>query len=141
MRKNQVQLTIGAMMLLFGVVALFGQTSTWATVGSDGRLHYKTDANGNRIIDFSSAGHGGGGVPLPNVPVRVTLSPSGGDDTAAIQSAIDAVSSMPHDSAGFRGAVQLAAGTFNVSSTLHISASAEWFSTVMEAALVAPSLT
>jgi hypothetical protein len=123
MRKNQVQFTIGVMMLLLGVVGLFGQTSNWATLGSDGRLHYKTDANGNRIIDFSSAGYGGGGVSLPNVPVRVTLNPSGGDDTAAIQSAINAVSAMPIGSDGFRGAVQLAAGTFSVSSTLHISAS------------------
>jgi hypothetical protein len=122
MRKNQVRFMMG-MMLLLGVTSLFGQTSTWVNLGSDGRLHYKTDANGNRIIDFSNAGYGGGGVPLPSVPVRVTLAPSGGDDTAAIQSAIDAVSAMPLDSKGFRGAVALAAGTFSVSRTLHVSAS------------------
>src|SRR5256885_7051688 len=84
MRKNQVKLTIVVMMLLFGVVGLFGQTSSWVSFGDDHRLHYQQDVNGNRIMDFSSAGYKGGGVALPTgVPVRATVSPSGGDDTAA----------------------------------------------------------
>jgi hypothetical protein len=54
---------------------------------------------------------------------RVTVSPSGGDDTAAIQSAIDAVSARQPDRRGFRGAVLLTAGAFNISATLHIATS------------------
>src|SRR6516164_6285492 len=50
-------------------------TSSWVFVGSDGQLHYKTDSQGNRIMDFSWAGYKGGGVPLPSVPVQQTLSP------------------------------------------------------------------
>src|SRR5262249_48693470 len=65
----------------------------------------------------------GGGVPLPvvptDVPVKKTISPSGGvDDTALIQAAIDEVGRMPVQANGYRGAVRLAAGTFNVQGTV-----------------------
>jgi hypothetical protein len=123
MRRNHAQFMVGAMMLLFGVVGVFAQTSSWASLGSDGRLHYTADANGNRIMDFSSAGYQGGGVSLPNVAAKATVSPSGSDDTAAIQAAIDTVSALPLDANGFRGAVQLSAGSFSVSDTLNITAS------------------
>jgi hypothetical protein len=123
MRKNHVQFMVGTMLLLLGVSGLFAQTSSWASLGSDGRLHYATDANGNRIMDFSSAGYQGGGVSLPTVAAKATVSPSGGDDTAAIQAAIGTVSALPLDASGFRGAVQLSAGSFSVSDTLNITAS------------------
>jgi hypothetical protein len=110
---------------LSGAVALLAQssTSTWVFFGDDNLLHYQTDAQGNRIMDFSSAGYGGGGVMLPSVPVAVTLSASGSDDTAAIQAALDQVSATPQDAQGFRGAVLLQAGNYNVGSTLSIGAS------------------
>jgi hypothetical protein len=102
----------------------FGQaTSSWVYYDSHGRLHYATDPAGNRIIDYSSAGYRGGGVALPRVPARVTVNPSGSDDTAAIQAAIGAVSALQPDRWGFRGAVLLAPGTFNISATLHITTS------------------
>jgi hypothetical protein len=104
--------------------ASFGQaTSSWVYYDSDGKLRYGTDAAGNRIIDYSWAGYRGGGVALPRVPARVTVNPSGGDDTAAIQSAIDTVSALQPDRRGFRGAVLLSPGSFNVSATLHITTS------------------
>lgn len=123
MNTKPVRFVAGAAMLLFGVVSVFSQTSSWVSLGPDNRLHYATDANGNRIMDFSYAGYEGGGVFLPNAPVRATVIPTGADDTAAIQSAIDKVSALPLDKKGFRGTVQLASGTFNVSSTLNINAS------------------
>ncbi|MDB6160078.1 MAG: hypothetical protein JWO04_3784 [Gammaproteobacteria bacterium] len=104
--------------------ASFGQaTSSWVYYDSHGKLRYGTDAAGNRIIDYSWAGYRGGGVALPRVPARVTVNPSGGDDTAAIQSAIDTVSALQPDRRGFRGAVLLSPGSFNVSATLHITTS------------------
>ena len=123
MRRNQAQVTLGVTTLLLGTASLLAQTSSWAVLGTDNRLHYGTDANGNRIMDFSSAGYGGGGVQIPNAPVRVTVAPTGADDTAAIQSAINSVSALPLDKKGFRGTVQLEAGNYNVSSTLNIAAS------------------
>jgi len=98
------------------------QTSQWVFPGPNGKLQYKTLPNGDRIMDFSTAGYMGGGVALPNVPVKVTVNPSGGDDTSAIQNAINNVSGMPL-SGGFRGAVLLGPGTFHCSGTLALSSS------------------
>jgi hypothetical protein len=91
----------------------------WVWLDQNGRLVYKTLKTGDRIMDFSSAGYMGGGVALPTVPVKATVSPSGGDDTAAIQDAINSVSKL--DLAGsFRGAVLLQPGAFNCKGELAI---------------------
>jgi hypothetical protein len=103
-------------------VALSAQaTSSWVFMGSDGHLHYKTDSNGNHILDYSYAGYEGGGVALPTVPVARTIGPVSGDNTANIQAAINAVSALTPDANGFRGAVLLQAGTYAVSGTLTIA--------------------
>jgi hypothetical protein len=91
-----------------------------------GRLVYKTTPRGDRILDFSSAGYGGGGVPLPDFATiidRATLIPSGRDDTQAIQNAIDTVSAFAPNAHGIRGAVRLAPGIYNCASTITIAAS------------------
>jgi hypothetical protein len=75
------------------------------------------------MMDFSYAGYGGGGVPIPEVPSVVTVAPSGKEDAAAIQAAIDAVSKRPLDKTGFRGAVTLQAGAYSCGSTLEIHTS------------------
>jgi hypothetical protein len=95
--------------------------SQWVYPGRSGKLIYRPLKTGDRIIDFSYAGYGGGGVALPTFPVKKTVAPSGEDDTAAIQSAIDEVSRLPllH---GVRGAVLLATGHFHCSATLKLSA-------------------
>jgi hypothetical protein len=86
-------------------------------------LSYRTLPHGDRIVDFSYAGYMGGGVRLPErIPIGCSLTPSGGDDTAAIQRAIDEVSAMPIKD-GIRGAVVLSPGTFLCSATFNITAS------------------
>src|SRR5262249_29883783 len=62
-------------------------------------------------------------VALPDVPVRVSVSPIDADNTARIQAAIDYVSQLPADDHGIRGAVLLTAGRHLVSGTLRIQAS------------------
>ncbi len=101
---------------------VFSGQSQWVYFNSDGKLAYKTLPQGDRIMDFSYAGYGGGGVPIPGVPAVITVSPSGGDDTAKIQNAIDAVSQMPLTN-GFRGAVLLDKGIFYCSAPLAIHSS------------------
>jgi hypothetical protein len=96
-------------------------TSKWAAVDARSQLTYKATPRGDRIMDFSFAGYMGGGVALPAVAVRKTLRPSGGDDTAAIQAALDEVAGMEL-SGGFRGAVLLEAGTFQSTAALAIKA-------------------
>jgi hypothetical protein len=123
MKKMQMHVAAATVLIFLVGPALFGQTSSQVFVGHDDRLHYAKDDRGNRIMDFSFAGYEGGGVELPHVRDPILVIPSGGDDTAAIQSAINQVSLLPADQQGFRGAVQLASGTFNVSSTLKIATS------------------
>jgi hypothetical protein len=97
--------------------------SEWVFAKPDGTLGYKSiDAEGDRILDFSYAGYMGGGVALPKAAVVATLAPSGADDTAAIQAALDAASKRALVG-GLRGAVTLKAGTFKVLGTLHIAES------------------
>ncbi|SEM23133.1 glycoside hydrolase family 55 protein [Streptacidiphilus jiangxiensis] len=91
---------------------------------SGGRLVYGHDAQGNRVPDYSSAGYEGGGVALPVAPVKERVAaPSGKDDTARIQAAIDAASRLPVGAGGLRGAVLLAPGAYRIDGTLHIGAS------------------
>ena len=100
--------------------------SRWAYPGPSGRLICQPDPLGNRILDYSGVGYRGGSVPLPSsntVPVRVTASPVGGDNTANIQAAINQVSALPLDTNGFRGAVLLSAGLYPCSNTISIKAS------------------
>jgi hypothetical protein len=95
----------------------------FVSAGADGRLRYSTDAQGNRVVDFSHAGYRGGGIRLPDVPARVVVPPGGGRDQVRIQAAIDLVSSMPPDANGFRGAVLLEAGRYVIDSDVRIVAS------------------
>lgn len=88
--------------------------------GLDGRLRYVPDYRGNRIPDFSHAGYKGGGVPLPDAPVRAVVEPAEGDDTERIQGAIDEVSERSPDADGIRGAVLLEAGVYEVEGSLRI---------------------
>eukprot|EP00977_Amphora_coffeiformis_P008026 scaffold1803_cov92-Amphora_coffeaeformis.AAC.49 len=77
----------------------------------------------NTVPDFSNCGYKGGGVPIPFVEAILTLTPTGLDDTAAIQGAIDALSSLTPDAEGFRGAILLKAGEYFVSDSLNIAES------------------
>lgn len=88
-----------------------------------GKLVYTADDRGNTIPDFSHAGYGGGGVPIPTVPVKETIWPVAGDNTANVQAAIDKVSAMPADANGFRGAVLLRMGYYPMATPVTISAS------------------
>lgn len=109
-------------------VVLFGTSNhvlaqaDWVQLGPNNELVYKTDSKGNHIMDFSTAGYMVGGLQLPLVPAKLTLSPTGGDDLLAIQNAIDQLTAMPLVN-GFRGAVVLSANTFFVSGTININAS------------------
>jgi hypothetical protein len=69
-------------------------------------------------MDFSYAGYGGGGVAIPEVPVKATVRP-GGDDSANIQNALDQISRLPLVN-GHRGAVVLSAGTYHCDKQLSI---------------------
>ena len=99
-----------------------GPYSQWVRPGADGKLAYATTSTGDHIVDFSYAGYRGGGVALPDAPVAETLTPSGADDTAAVQSALDRVAAVAAKSRAPR-ALLLAPGTFHLSAPVNLSAS------------------
>jgi hypothetical protein len=100
-----------------------GPMSQWVMPDGNGGLVYKAlPGGGDHISDFSHAGYGGGGVPLPVAPVIEMVSPGGGDDTPAIQRALDTVGARPLGG-GIRGAVLLAPGAFNLAGVLRLTAS------------------
>ncbi len=91
--------------------------------GTDGNLVYVADSLGNKIPDFSNAGYRGGGVSIPYVATKETVWPVPGDNSANIQAAIDRVSALPLDASGFRGAVLLKMGTYELEKPLNIKTS------------------
>jgi hypothetical protein len=91
--------------------------------GTDGKLVYVPDEQGNTISDCSYAGYGGGGKPIPTVPVKETIWPVAGDNTENVQAAIDKVSALPLDKSGFRGAVLLRMGYYKMATPVKIQAS------------------
>jgi hypothetical protein len=91
--------------------------------GADGKLVYVPDEHGNTILDSSHAGYGGGGVPIPTVPVKATIWPVAGDNTEHVQAAVDKLSALPVDKYGFRGAVLLRAGYYRMATPITIKAS------------------
>lgn len=95
--------------------------SDWASPDNSGRLAYRSDPAGNRIPDFSYAGYRNGLATLPVLPVKQTISPIAGDNTAHIQAAINAVGALPKDSNGHRGAVLLQAGRYEVRGTVRVN--------------------
>ena len=96
--------------------------SQWVYLDHSGKLFYSHFKVGDKILDFSYAGYMGGGVAIPTVQVKKIVLPSGNDDTAAIQAAVDEVSALPLVN-GSRGAVLLKSGHFHCSAPLKIVAS------------------
>lgn len=92
-------------------------------VSKSGRLQYTADSLGNRIPDFSYCGYMASEVPVPAVAAKVLVPSVKGDATAKIQAALDYVGTLPVDKTGFRGAVQLSEGTYEIQGTLKITSS------------------
>lgn len=99
---------------VFDTASLTAGQSVAAHLGKDGRMTYISDFRGNRIPDFSSVGYMNGATELPTPPVKVTLTAKPGDATKDIQAAIDQVSALEPDQSGFRGAILLKKGIYEV---------------------------
>lgn len=95
------------------------ESSEWVYFNKKGKLEYKLTEKGDRIMDFSHAGYMGGGVSVPDVPVKISISPTGNDDTELIRNALEEISGLPLVN-GFRGAVLLAPGEYIISAAINI---------------------
>ena len=72
-------------------------------------------------MDYSYCGYHRSEQPIPSVKAVTYVTPSGQDDAATIQAAINWVSQQkPDKQTGFRGAVLLSEDTFTISEPLHI---------------------
>ena len=99
------------------------EVSRFAYIGASDCMEYVADKENNYIPDFSNAGYYGGGVSLPEAQVVILLNPVDGDNTDAIQAAIDTVAKMPLNEKGIRGAIQLNAGIYEIHGQLFINQS------------------
>ncbi|MBP6023487.1 DUF6298 domain-containing protein [Ferruginibacter sp.] len=88
-----------------------------------GKILYTPDALGNRIPDFSYCGYKASEQAIPDVEVKIVVPVTKGDATLRIQSALDYVAALPTDANGFRGAVLLQKGNYEVLGQLRIAAS------------------
>ncbi|WP_245949506.1 DUF6298 domain-containing protein [Echinicola strongylocentroti] len=89
----------------------------------EGKLHYQQYDRGNTVPDFSYCGYMASEKAIPTVPVKVVLPPVEGDATAHIQAALEYVGSLKADENGFRGAVLLQSGTYEVAGQLQFAQS------------------
>lgn len=113
----------GSWLAMCGAVVLTAANASedaWVRPDPEGKLIYRATASGDVIPDFSHAGYRGGGVALPKAPVRITLEPQEGDNSARIQAALDAVGTKEPDERGLRGVVLLKAGRYELAAPLHI---------------------
>ena len=88
----------------------------------DGSLQYTPDEKGNTIPDFSAVGFYHGDKNIPSVAVVTSISPSE-NAMQEIQAAIDKLSMQQPDSNGYRGAILLKRGVYNIPGSLFIKAS------------------
>jgi hypothetical protein len=116
--------------LLFGAAgfAFMQPPAAWESKfvqqAKNGTLRYTPDEQGNTIPDFSRVGYYYGDRPLPTIAVVKTISPTGTDnDQTHIQAAIDEVARRTPDAQGFRGALLLKKGRYNIPDRIRITTS------------------
>ena len=115
---------------LLGAVALLAfypnNASAWESqyvYYTNGILTYYSDAEKNRIPDYSYAGYKYGESPIPVVRKVASLTPVAGDNTARIQQALDKVGARAPDANGIRGALVLGPGVYQINGTVNINKS------------------
>ncbi|MES2371083.1 MAG: hypothetical protein V4557_00795 [Bacteroidota bacterium] len=96
--------------------------SQWVYPIANGKLAYKKTEKGDRIMDYSYAGYMGGGVTIPTIGTKITLGPVEGDNSAAIQKAINELAATEPVN-GFRGAILLKPGIYHCENPININAS------------------
>ena len=122
-RRRVLQLALAPALLPRTQAQDLAPTASRVYPGTDNKLVYIPDEQGNTILDSSHAGYGGGGVSIPTIPVRETIWPVAGDNTENIQAAINKVAARALDPGGFRGAVVLKAGYYRMATPVKIEAS------------------
>jgi len=98
-----------------------GWESNAVRYDANDRLTYLTESGNNRVPDFSYAGYHNGVVPIPTIAEKARVNAGSGDDTARIQAAIDQVGALPIGADGYRGAVVLGPGRYEVGGVVRVN--------------------
>ena len=110
---------IACLFILSYLTTVAQTTSKWVYNNKENKLAYWHDSLGNSIPDFSAVGYHNGQKPFPKGKIIATLSPSGSDDTHALQYLIDSVSNLTTDNEP--RVILLKAGNYNINSTININ--------------------
>ncbi|WP_191968006.1 DUF6298 domain-containing protein [Rhizosphaericola mali] len=90
----------------------------------NGKLVYRIDTiNGDRIPDYSYAGYMSSDQAIPYIDVKAIVPIVNGDATPYIQTAIDYISQLPLNKDGFRGAILLQKGQYEIQGKILIKKS------------------
>ncbi len=119
--KKQTKILL-FLLLTIGFQSVKSQTTTLVSIDSNGKLTYKPDSKGTVVPDFSGVGYQNSEKPIPVVPVVKTVTAVVGDNVANVQAAINEVAAMPLVN-GIRGAILFKAGTYEMSTTINVTAS------------------
>jgi len=113
--------------IFVGVFCTIAMQSIFAQKSSltlkNGKITYNVDQQNNRVLDFSSCGYRSSEKEIPEIPNKIFVSHQEGNCSEVIQRAINYVSSLSPDKNGFRGAVLLDKGVFNLDKSIFISKS------------------
>ncbi|HSC37359.1 MAG TPA: hypothetical protein VLD19_05800, partial [Chitinophagaceae bacterium] len=114
-----------AILLVAVIIAFHPPVKNWESKfvkqQADGSLTYTPDEKGNILPDFSRVGYHENNGALPDVPVVKTVE-AGSNAQQAIEDAIAEVSKRTPDKNGFRGAILLKKGVYDIPGTIHINA-------------------
>lgn len=121
--RSKINLT--AIFLMLTLIFSFKQEKQWQSrfvhITKNGSLQYFADEKGNIIPDFSRVGYYKGGKPIPEIPIVKTVFPADtGSSEAIIQAAIDELSKMKPAKNGFKGAILLKKGIYNIPGSIKI---------------------
>ncbi|HTD93081.1 MAG TPA: hypothetical protein VK644_04690 [Chitinophagaceae bacterium] len=98
--------------------------SKFVTISKNGSLKYIPDEKGNIIPDFSQVGYYQGNKSIPDIAVVATVSPAEtGSSEAIIQAAIEEVAKRTPDKNGYRGAILLKKGLYQIPGSIKIRSS------------------
>ena len=110
-------------LLFAGVSSQEKWQSKFVRLDEKQQLVYISDEKGNVIPDFSAVGFASGEKEIPDIQPAEILEPLTGDNREQIQDAIDRIAKLNPDKNGYRGALLLKKGVYNVNGTIFIRSS------------------
>lgn len=120
---KQIFSTFFILLLFAGAYAQEKWQSRFVKLDEKQNLVYTPDDKGNVIPDFSCVGFASGEREIPDIQATEILKPQIGDNREQIQNAIDRIAKLNPDKNGYRGALLLKKGIYNVNGSITVRSS------------------